>query len=97
MKKKIYTLFALLLACIMSANARLSKTDYSSNNYINEWGRLKLVGNQLSTQNGDTIQLRGVSTFSLNYPEVLPCLNKDGFSALKKWGCNVVRLAQYPQ
>ena len=97
MKKRIYTLFVSLLACILSANAGLSKTDYSSNNYINEWGRLKLVGNQLSSQNGDTIQMRGVSTFSLNYNEVLPCLTKEGFSALKKWGCNVVRLAQYPQ
>ena len=94
MKKRIYTLFVSLLACILSANAGLSKTDYSSNNYINEWGRLKLVGNQLSSQNGDTIQMRGVSTFSLNYNEVLPCLTKEGFSALKKWGCNVVRLAQ---
>ncbi|MCQ2191717.1 MAG: cellulase family glycosylhydrolase [Paludibacteraceae bacterium] len=96
MKKRILSLFVTLLACIMSANATLSTTDYANNDYVGEWGRLKLVGNQLCAENGDTIQLRGVSTFSVQYHEVLPCLTLDGFKALKKWGCSVVRLSQYP-
>lgn len=94
------TLFSLAVAAtcsILSANATLSKTNFVDNDYVGEWGRLKLVNKQLSDQNGNAIQLKGWSTFSINYDEVLPCLTSDGFTAMKSWGANVVRLAIYPK
>lgn len=48
----------------------------------------------LCDQNGDPIQLRGMSTHGLQwYPEIL---NDNAFSALSNdWGSNVIRLAMY--
>ena len=65
--KKILSLVA-AAAMAFSANAALSSTDFSSNNYIQEWGRLKLVGNQLSSEKGEAIQLKGWSSFG-NFTE----------------------------
>ncbi len=95
MKKSLFLTAALCGA--MAANAELSKTDFANNDYIAEWGRLKLVGNQLSSESGQPIQLKGWSTFSINYDEVVNCLTQDGFKAMKTWGANIVRLACYPQ
>lgn len=110
MKKSLFLAAAALCGSVMSANAalklasieeaawaNLSKTDFSSNNYTGEWGRLKVVGKQLCSEKGNPIQLRGWSTFSINYDEVLPCLNEAGFDAMKTWGANIVRLAIYPK
>jgi endoglucanase len=48
----------------------------------------------LCDQNGNEIQLRGMSTHGLQwYPEIL---NNNAFAALSNdWGCNVIRLAMY--
>ncbi|MBQ4033934.1 MAG: cellulase family glycosylhydrolase [Paludibacteraceae bacterium] len=94
--RKTILLTASLLGWI-SANAELSQENFFDNNYTQEWGRLKLVGNQLSSEKGEAIQLKGWSTFSINYDEVVNCLTEDGFKAMKAWGANVVRLACYPQ
>lgn len=95
MKKSLFLTAALCGS--MAANAELSNTDFANNDYIAEWGRLKLVGNQLSSQDGKAIQLKGWSTFSINYDEVKNCLTQDGFKAMKAWGANIVRLACYPE
>lgn len=83
----------------MSANATISNSpsEFFNNDYVGEYGRLKLVGTQLSDQNGNAIQLKGWSTFSINYDEVVNCLTKDGFKAMKAWGANIIRLAIYPK
>src|SRR5574344_796689 len=95
--KKLLFLLVSAFCSVFSANAALSTTDLANNDYIGEWGRLKLVGNQLSSESGEAIQLKGWSTFSINYDEVKPCLTKAGFTAMKSWGANVVRLAVYPK
>lgn len=108
--KKILLLVVAFCCSIMSTNAtlelasieesawaNLSTTDFASNNYTGEWGRLKVVNHQLCSENGNPIQLRGWSTYSINYDEVLPCLAESGFDAMKAWGANIVRLAIYPK
>lgn len=95
MKKSL--IIATALCCSMTANAALSETDFVNNDYIGEWGRLKLVGNQLCSESGEPIQLKGWSTFSINYDEVLNCLNKDNFKAMKAWGANCIRLACFAE
>lgn len=94
MKKLLF--LAVSAFCAMSANATLSTSDYSSNNYLQEWGKLTLNGNQLSSSTGEAVQLKGWSTFSINYGEVVSCLGKDAFEQMKAWGANIVRLAVYP-
>lgn len=104
------TLLVALCSVVMSANAEyklnqveeaawtnLNSSEFANNDYIGEWGRLKLVGNQLCSEKGNPIQLRGWSTNSINYDEVLPCLAENGFKAMKTWGANIVRLAVYPK
>ncbi|MCQ2188382.1 MAG: cellulase family glycosylhydrolase, partial [Paludibacteraceae bacterium] len=64
-------------------------------NYVSKWGQLKLVGNQLSSETGDPIQLKGWSTFSLHYGEVQGCLGEDNWKLMHQYGANVVRLSMY--
>lgn len=57
-------------------------------------GKLKLVGRQLSSECGNTVQLRGMSTHGVNFfPN---CANNSAYTALKNdWKCDIVRLAMY--
>ncbi len=56
-------------------------------------GQLQVIGTQLCDENGDPIQLRGVSTHGLAwFPEYV---NQDCVDELKSWGANLLRLAMY--
>lgn len=59
-------------------------------------GALHVEGTRLCDENGDPVQLRGVSTHGLSwYPEYV---NDTCFRELHdKWGANVVRLAMYTE
>ncbi|MBP5423399.1 MAG: cellulase family glycosylhydrolase [Paludibacteraceae bacterium] len=91
--KKILSLAA-AAAMAFSANAALSTTDFKSNNYIQEWGHLKLVGNQLCSEKGEAIQLKGWSAFG-NFDKNCARSGND-LDQMKAWGANVVRLPEYP-
>lgn len=86
--KKILSLAA-VASMAVAANAA------ASDNYVEQWGQLKLVGNQLSSASGEAIQLKGWSTFSLHYGEVQGCLGANQWNLMKQYGANVVRLAMY--
>lgn len=60
-----------------------------------DWGKLKLVENQLSDKNGEPVQLKGWSTQSLHSDDVQGCLGETQWELMKKYGANVVRLAMY--
>ncbi len=103
MKKKL--LF--FLVAVMSgfqAMAALSTTSFTNNNYINEWGQLKLVsttssGNnkvQLADKNGNPVQLRGWATHGLQWAGTRPYFDEQkDFQVMKDFGANVVRLTCY--
>lgn len=57
-------------------------------------GRLKVSGTRLVGQNGQLVQLRGISTHGLAwFPEYV---NNQAFSEFRNnWGANVIRLAMY--
>ncbi|MDO4524165.1 MAG: cellulase family glycosylhydrolase [Bacteroidales bacterium] len=65
---------------------------YQDKNYA-DWGKLTLVGNQLSDKNGDPVQLKGWSTFSLHYKGY--CGGEGQWKMMKDYGANIVRLAMY--
>ncbi|MBO4530406.1 MAG: cellulase family glycosylhydrolase [Paludibacteraceae bacterium] len=76
--KKLFTLVSLLLAFAFSANALEG---------------LKLVGNQLCTESGKPIQLRGWSTHGSWFKH---CYDDEGdFAAMKNEGANMARIAMY--
>lgn len=76
--KKLFTLVSLLMAFAFSANALEG---------------LKLVGNQLCTESGKPIQLRGWSTHGSWFKG---CYDDEGdFAAMKQEGANMARIAMY--
>ncbi|MCD8012885.1 MAG: glycoside hydrolase family 5 protein [Lachnospiraceae bacterium] len=59
-------------------------------------GALRVIGTQLSDENGNAVLLNGISTLGLCwYPEYI---NKDCFAQFKKeWNLNLIRLAMYTE
>lgn len=92
--KKILLLLASAFVGL-TANAALSETDFANNNYINEWGRLKLVGNQLSSESGQPVQLKGWSTFGWMWGDCVIDQGENAFTVMKAYGANVLRGAMY--
>ena len=70
-----------------------SKSEYVVN--FKEYGRLKLVGRQLCSENGDTVQLKGFNTGVIG-KDIYECLDKSAFQTMKEWGCKSVRLNYSP-
>ena len=60
-----------------------------------DFGKLKIVENQLSDKDGNPVQLRGWSTYSLNPYDVDECLGENQWELMKKYGANIVRLVLY--
>lgn len=88
MKKTLFSVF-LFLSCLFSVNA-------DNYGFVAEYGRLKLVGNQLSSENGEAIQLKGFNTGVIT-PDDDACINnRSAFKTMKKWGCSSVRLNYSP-
>ena len=108
-KRKVFIFMFVLLMSLSLANSNDTKSnledmfDYS---YLlvplavkpSVAGALKVIEHNgiktIGDQNGNVIQLRGMSTHGLQwYPEIL---NDNAFAALSNdWGANVIRLAMY--
>lgn len=65
----------------------------ASVNYIDKWGKLKLVGIQLSSEKGEPVQLKGWSSFGFYSENCLRTAND--LEAMKGAGANCVRIARY--
>lgn len=65
----------------------------ASTNYIEQWGRLKLVGIQLSSDKGEAIQLKGWSSFGFYGENCVRTAND--LESMKGAGANCVRIARY--
>lgn len=91
--KKLLSLAATALVA-MSANAAISDTDFSNNDYIGEWGRLKVQGTHIVSEKGEQIQLKGWSSFGWqnNWGD---CHSEGAIQQMKLWGANIYRGAMY--
>ena len=87
--KKLLFLLMVAFTCFQ-VNAQ---DDYSSVNYIEKWGRLKIVNKQLCSESGQAVQLKGWSTFGLQWQ--VSCYSKRAVEAMKAFGANSVRVAMY--
>ncbi|MBR6105816.1 MAG: cellulase family glycosylhydrolase [Paludibacteraceae bacterium] len=91
----------LLSALALASFMQVSALDYSSesaclsNNYVQQWGKLKLVGNQLSSERGEPVQLRGWSTHGKQWSGAACFDEKSDFEGMKKFGANIARIAMY--
>lgn len=69
----------------------LSDADYG----IKANGRLKVIGTNLCNENGEPVQLRGMSTHGISwFPRYT---NAAALQTLKNYGANVIRLAVYSE
>lgn len=90
--KKIFTLAS--LAMLFAQGYALDYSNPSNNKYVEEWGKLKLVGNQLSSASGQPVQLRGWSTHGKAWQG--NCFDeKEDFARMKDNGANLARIAMY--
>lgn len=86
--KKLLFLLMVAFTCF-----QVSADDYTQENYIEKWGRLKIVNKQLSSESGQAVQLKGWSTFGLQWQ--VSCYSKYACEAMKAFGANSVRVAMY--
>jgi endoglucanase len=102
MKKRLLLFITVIMSGLQAM--ALSTTDFGSNNYIETWGRLKLVTTansgtnkvQLADKDGKAVQLRGWTTHGYQWASVrLYFDQKNDFEGMKKLGANVVRLTCY--
>lgn len=92
--KKLFTLVSAAMLCMQSFAFDYSNNP-GSNDYFGEWGKLKLVGKQLSDKNGNPVQLRGWSTFG-NWNDFFHAFDdKSDFQKMKDNGANFARIACY--
>ncbi|MBO4807344.1 MAG: cellulase family glycosylhydrolase [Paludibacteraceae bacterium] len=86
--------FSLLATAALAITVNVSAQDFSQNNYIQQYGRLKLVGKQLSSEKGDAVQLKGWSSFGWmsNWGD---CHEKGHLQQMKAWGASIYRGAMY--
>lgn len=55
--------------------------------------KLKVKGIKLTNETGEAVQLRGISTLGLRYPEYI---TRESFETFRdEWGANTIRLAMY--
>lgn len=98
MKHSLIRIFAVLLASASFLQVKAFNYDSTScktNNYIQAWGKLKLVGNQLCSESGTPVQLRGWSTHGYQWSG-RSCYDDDkDFAGMKGFGANVARIAMY--
>ena len=96
---KHFSLKMIAMVMAMTTFVQANALDYStasaclSNNYVQEWGKLKLVGNQLCSESGKPIQLRGWSTHGSWYKSCYD--DNQDFELMKSYGANVARIAMY--
>ena len=88
MKKIFYITTLIFLAFFLNMEAMRQE------NHIKKYGRLKLVGKQLSDENGNQIQLKGWSS-SKWMPGCGDCHQKEHLKQMKRWGANIYRGVMY--
>ncbi|MCQ2188381.1 MAG: cellulase family glycosylhydrolase [Paludibacteraceae bacterium] len=81
------------LLLFLSVVSAVFASTASTVNYVEEWGQLKLVGNQLSSATGNPVQLKGWSTQELQLGAMDGCTGAEQWHLMHQYGANVVRLA----
>lgn len=91
LKKVIIFLSMILVLALSACGAGVTSDGYIS---PENCGKLKVENGTLCAENGDSIQLKGVSTSSITRVENF--INLELFSEMRNdWGVNVIRLCMY--
>lgn len=89
----LYTLF-LILVFVIPTNTKISVVHADTVTPVMQNGQLSIEGNRLVNANKQAIQLKGVSSFGIQYSPQF--VNYDSIKYLRdNWGMNVFRVAMY--
>lgn len=91
MKKR--TCFLCMLMSLFVVGLGFSAIRSEAATPVERWGRLKVSGRNIVSENGKKVQLKGASTHGIAwFPQYV---NKSCFQSFKKMGVNTIRLALY--
>ena len=91
MKKR--TFFLCMLMSLFVVGLGFSAIRSEAATPVEKWGRLKVSGKNIVSENGKKVQLKGASTHGIAwFPQYV---NKSCFQSFKKMGVNTIRLALY--
>ena len=91
MKKR--TCFLCVLMSLFVVGLGFSAIRSEAATPVEKWGRLKVSGRNIVSENGKKVQLKGASTNGIAwFPQYV---NKSCFQSFKKMGVNTIRLALY--
>lgn len=91
MKKR--TCFLCMLMSLFVVGLGFSAIRSEAATPVERWGRLKVSGRNIVSENGKKVQLKGASTHGIAwFPQYV---NKSCFQSFKKMGINTIRLALY--
>lgn len=91
MKKR--TCFLCMLLSLFVVGLGFSAIRSEAATPVEKWGRLKVSGRNIVSENGKKVQLKGASTHGIAwFPQYV---NKSCFQSFKKMGVNTIRLALY--
>ena len=91
MKKR--TFFLCMLMSLFVVGLGFSAIRSEAATPVEKWGRLKVSGRNIVSENGKKVQLKGASTHGIAwFPQYV---NKSCFQSFKKMGVNTIRLALY--
>ena len=91
MKKR--TCFLCMLMSLFVVGLGFSAIRSEAATLVEKWGRLKVSGRNIVSENGKKVQLKGASTHGIAwFPQYV---NKSCFQSFKKMGVNTIRLALY--
>jgi endoglucanase len=85
------------LASTGSAVEQITLTAAAVNTPVGLNGQLKVCGTKLCNQQGQAIQLKGMSTHGLQWYGWGTCIDPTALDSMVKWGINVIRIAMYVQ
>lgn len=79
---------------VNNQNSNMEGTAMNGKTPVEAYGALQVKGNRLTDENGNQVQLKGISTHGLSwYPQYV---NEDFFRQMRdEWNVEVVRLAMY--
>ena len=90
---KIRTFFLCMLMSLFVVGLGFSAIRSEAATPVEKWGRLKVSGRNIVSENGKKVQLKGASTHGIAwFPQYV---NKSCFQSFKKMGVNTIRLALY--
>ena len=94
-KSKCYNKVSVIVFLLISAFV-LSACGANASTPFERYGRLQIVDGQLNDQKGNPVQLKGMSTFGLQWGDGSWVLTEEAFDVLAyDWECDIIRLAMY--